>query len=260
MEPARKQRSNLSSKRIGTRTAMPTIGIQTLDRLRDDIISGSMPPGSMIQDAAIAAQLGISTIPLREALVQLAAEGLVELVPNRYRRVAPLSKRTLLELHTVFQILSTAAYTQGVEQITEEELAEFERVVKAQSKTIETENWLEYVKAGARANAIVYAASRNGELTRMLAQMTNIFARLSILVRPERDRLVNNKTHQLILAALKAGRKSRAVELFGKMSTSLYELISQLPDEGTTLPALKRSSIAPKRSAAKAGAASSRSR
>ena len=112
------------------------------------------------------------------------------------------------------------------------------------------------MKAGARANAIVYAASRNGELTRMLAQMTNIFARLSILVRPTKDRLANNKAHQQILAALKAGRKSRAVQLFATMSTSLYGLISQLPDEGTTLPTLKRSSVAPKRGVAKVRVAS----
>lgn len=241
---------------------MPTLGIQTVDRLRDEIINGSMPPGSMIRDASIAAQLGISTIPLREALVQLAAEGLVELVPNRYRRVAPLSKRTLLELHTVFLILSTAAYRMGVGNITADELHELERVIGDQSKTIATQNWTEYVKAGARATAIVYAASRNRELTRMLAQMTNIFARVSILVRPAKDRLANNKMQLQILAALKSGRKEKAVLLFGRISKSLYDLISQLPDEGTTLPALKRSSVVPKRSASKtakppkAGAAS----
>jgi DNA-binding GntR family transcriptional regulator len=249
MRPAPKQRSIQSSETKKERAAsMPTLGIQTVDRLRDEIINGSMAPGSMIRDASVAAQLGISTIPLREALVQLAAEGLVELVPNRYRRVAPLSKRTLLELHAVFLILSTAAYKMGVENITPDEIRELERAVKAQSETIATQDWIEYVKAGARANAVVYAASRNGELTRMLAQMTNIFARVSILVRPATDRLANNKTHQQILVALKSGRKGRAVQLFGKMSTSLYELISQLPDEGAMLPALERPAATRKRS------------
>jgi DNA-binding GntR family transcriptional regulator len=248
MRPAPKQRSNPSSTiRKESASGMPTLGIQTVDRLRDEIINGSMAPGSMIRDASVAAQLGISTIPLREALVQLAAEGLVELVPNRYRRVAPLSKRTLLELHAVFLILSTAAYRQGVENITAEEIRELEQAVKVQSQTIVARDWTEYVKAGARANAIIYAASRNSELTRMLAQMTNIFARVSILVRPTKDRLTNNKTHQQILVALKAGRKGRAVQLFGRMSKSLYELISQLPDEGATLPILEKSSAARKR-------------
>lgn len=213
---------------------MATLGIQTVDRLRDDIVSGKIPPGMLIRDADVAAQLGISTIPLREALVQLASEGLVEVVPHRYRRVTPLSRRHLLEMHAVFQVLAFAAYKQGVERLTADDLARMAREVAAQTRSIAKHDWLDYVKAGARANAIVYAASGNEYLARMLAQMSNVLARVSVLVRPREDRLINNRLHQQILAALKLGRRKRAIELFEKMIVSLYDLIAQLPEEAVT--------------------------
>jgi DNA-binding GntR family transcriptional regulator len=220
---------------------MPTLGVQTVDRLRDDIISGSLPPGAMIRDAAIAAKLGISTIPLREALVQLAAEGLVELVPNRYRRVAPLSKRKLLELHSVFQILSFAAYAQGVARLTPADIEHMERAVEAQSRAVAARDWVQYVKAGLRANAVVYAASGNHELERMLARLSNTFARVSILVRPAADRLANNKLQHRILDALRGGRRERAVELFRRMVSTLYDLVARLPDDApVAAPAVRQ--------------------
>jgi DNA-binding GntR family transcriptional regulator len=215
---------------------MPTLGVQTVDRLRDDII-GSLPPGAMIRDAAIAAQLGISTIPLREALVQLASEGLVELVPNRYRRVAPLSRRKLLELHSVFQILSFAAYAQGVARLTPADIGHMESAVAAQTRAVAARDWVEYVKAGLRANAIVYAASGNHELERMLARLSNTFARVSILVRPAADRRANNKLQHRILEALHAGRRERAVELFQRMVSTLYDLVARLPDDAPIVEA-----------------------
>lgn len=156
---------------------------------------------------------------------------MVEVVPHRYRRVTPLSRRNLLEMHAVFQVLAFAAYEQGVERLTDDDLARMAREVDAQTRSIAANDWLNYVKAGARANAVVYAASGNDYLTRTLAQMANVLARVSVLVRPREDRLVNNRLHQQILAALKLGRRKRAVELFEKMIVSLYDLIAQLPED-----------------------------
>ena len=55
--------------------------------LREEIVSGRLAPGTVVKDAELAESLGVSITPVREAIAQLAAEGLIDLSPNRTRRV-----------------------------------------------------------------------------------------------------------------------------------------------------------------------------
>ena len=63
---------------------------QALSQLRNGIVVGSLQPGSLHSEQTIAEKLGLSRTPIREALLQLANEGLVQFVPNRGVRVTPL--------------------------------------------------------------------------------------------------------------------------------------------------------------------------
>jgi DNA-binding GntR family transcriptional regulator len=69
--------------------------------LRDAILRGETPPGARLAEAELAARLGVSRTPVREALPRLAAEGLVEIVPNRGARVTTWSAA---ELQGVFDV------------------------------------------------------------------------------------------------------------------------------------------------------------
>lgn len=60
------------------------------DTLRDEILSLTLPPGETIDEAALADRLAMSRTPIREALVRLAADGLVSMLPNRSTIVAPI--------------------------------------------------------------------------------------------------------------------------------------------------------------------------
>src|SRR3981189_292005 len=62
---------------------------ETLTRLRDHIVEGNIADGGRVPERQLCEMLGISRTPLREALKVLAAEGLVELLPNRGARVRP---------------------------------------------------------------------------------------------------------------------------------------------------------------------------
>jgi DNA-binding GntR family transcriptional regulator len=76
---------------------------RTLDTLREDILRGALPAGARLGEVELAERLGVSRTPVREALSRLAAEGLVELVPNRGARVASW---TVDELEGVFALRS----------------------------------------------------------------------------------------------------------------------------------------------------------
>jgi len=64
-----------------------------------EIVSRRLLPGTVLKDAEVAARLGVSITPVREAIGQLAAEGLVDIAPNR-TRTSPTSPRDALELAT----------------------------------------------------------------------------------------------------------------------------------------------------------------
>ncbi|WP_245821230.1 GntR family transcriptional regulator [Geodermatophilus pulveris] len=76
---------------------------RALGTLRDMIMGGDLAPGARLGEVELADRLGVSRTPVREALSRLAAEGLVEITPNRGARVATW---TLAELEGVFELRS----------------------------------------------------------------------------------------------------------------------------------------------------------
>ncbi|MEV4597079.1 GntR family transcriptional regulator [Amycolatopsis sp. NPDC049253] len=72
-----------------------------MDALRELILKGEFPAGARLGEVELADRLGVSRTPVREALTRLAAEGLVEIVPNRGARV---SRWTVAELEGVFEL------------------------------------------------------------------------------------------------------------------------------------------------------------
>ena len=81
-------------------------------KIREAILLGVYPSGVKLRQEELAATLGCSVIPLREALHTLASEGLVEFVPNRGARVRPISSKELREMAEVRSALAA----QGIRQ------------------------------------------------------------------------------------------------------------------------------------------------
>jgi DNA-binding GntR family transcriptional regulator len=78
-----------------------TMSGQITTRIREKILTGAYPPGSPLLQDVIAAEFGVSKIPVREALVQLRAEGLVDVFAHRGFQVRPLSA---MEVDEVFRL------------------------------------------------------------------------------------------------------------------------------------------------------------
>jgi DNA-binding GntR family transcriptional regulator len=93
-------------------------------RLREMIIENELVPGQRVPERQLCDQLGISRTPLREALKVLAAEGLVELLPNRGASVAPL---TIGDLESTIEVMAPLEYMIGrlaAQRATDEQIAE----------------------------------------------------------------------------------------------------------------------------------------
>ena len=96
---------NLPATRIDRRP----LHAEVIDHLRDRIVQGELPPGGRLNERVLCEQLGISRTPLREAIKMLAAEGLVELLPNRGAIVTPLKAANIADTLAVMGALESVA-------------------------------------------------------------------------------------------------------------------------------------------------------
>jgi DNA-binding GntR family transcriptional regulator len=97
-------------------TLVRTMSAQVAARIREKILTGAYAPGSPLLQDSIAAELGVSKIPVREALVSLRAEGLVDLFAHRGFQVRPLSAAEVEEVLQLRLQLEPEAVATGARQ------------------------------------------------------------------------------------------------------------------------------------------------
>ena len=77
--------------------------------LRAQVLDGTLPAGTMVLEGELAAALGLSRTPVRQALVRLADEGLIELRPRHGMRVRPIAADDMREIYQVLTALEASA-------------------------------------------------------------------------------------------------------------------------------------------------------
>lgn len=112
----------MNARPADTSLAAPALYEQVAERLRARIFAHELAPGAWVDEQAIAAELGISRTPLREALKVLAAEGLVQLKPRRGCYVAALSEQDLDEIFPVMALLEGRCAQEATAKATEADL------------------------------------------------------------------------------------------------------------------------------------------
>jgi DNA-binding GntR family transcriptional regulator len=91
-------------------------------RLRDAIVDGSLAPGEQLRDGELAAWLGVSRTPVREALLRLADAGLVVARPGRSTTVSSLDLREVRDARDVVAAMHEVAVREAVRSLTEDDL------------------------------------------------------------------------------------------------------------------------------------------
>lgn len=97
---------------------------QVATRLRDMLVEGRIAPGSKLNERELAERLGVSRTPLREAIRALAAEGLVDLLPNRGAVAVQMDEETVRHTFEVLAGLEGLSGELAAQRITDAEVAE----------------------------------------------------------------------------------------------------------------------------------------
>lgn len=110
-------------------------------RLKDEIRTNRMPPGFQAPEPEIAQRLGMSRTPVREALIRLEAEGMVELIPRRGARVKPIYADDMREIYEILTSLEPdAAAALAMRNPTAAELAPLEQATTDMEQALAAEN------------------------------------------------------------------------------------------------------------------------
>jgi len=183
----------------------PTRTAAVVRQLRDEIVTGELSPGTLIKDAELAARLGVSITPVREAIAQLSVEGLIDIAPNRTRHVTKVTQKNALELIDVMTVLACAGFEWGVDNLTGTHIEMLRRRQSEFVDALAVGNVLAAGAAGSDFSSIVILAGGNRELQSMVDLV--VARTMRILAMTAESNLWNTwiEGHDAILALLEQG-------------------------------------------------------
>ena len=188
-----------------------TLASQAADQLRDAIVRGELSTERPLREEELCHKLGISRIPLREALRQLEGEGFIEIRPRRGAVVAALSTDDVMELADMCRVLERRAIELAVPKMTRDVLDHCATLVAELDRVDDPFEW-------ARLNwdfhAALYEPARRPRLVATAAHArANAERYLHVLLADRARRRRLNEEHRRILAACRGGNVKRASQL-----------------------------------------------
>jgi len=204
---------------------------QAFVSLREAIVSGSLAPGATLVIDDLAATFGLSTMPVREAVKRLVADGLVEELPRRAHRVATLTRRTALDVLEVMEALMVRAYELGAPRLDREGVGAMRAALDRAAAHAAARELIEVLAAIHAMHGIVYAATGNSEFERALSSIGPRFDRVLYLWYTESIVEVGDSYRHDLVAALERGEPDEAVEIMRQAWRRLRDVVSSRDDE-----------------------------
>lgn len=180
------------------------------ETIRRTILRGDLPGGARLIQADLAAQLGVSTTPIREALRDLAGAGLITLDRNRGGVVRELNWQEIEEIRQIQEQLRRLAVKLAVHGITDEHLREAEALADQMDEESDLARW---VDLNLRFHFLFYEATGGGRLTAILKgleEATTLYVAQAQRWHPEFRRKAN-EAHRTLVAAYRARDVEKAV-------------------------------------------------
>lgn len=195
------------------------------NRLREAITSGVLPPGTRLNQVELAERLGVSRMPVREALRRLEAEGLVILQPYRGAVVAGLSERELQEIYEMRIALEGLALRVALPQTGAATVEQMEDVLRRMDQEPDSDAWL---ALNAEFHDLLYAGADRPLLLEHIDSLRNKSDRFLRLFAAKRDRTAHaQEEHWAILGAYRDRDVDRACRLLQEHLQSTITSLSE---------------------------------
>jgi DNA-binding GntR family transcriptional regulator len=176
------------------------------EKIEERIVTGSLRPGMRLDEQELAAEFGVSRTPIREALIQLASAGLVDMRPRRGAVVSEIEPHRLCEMFDVMAELEAMCARLAARRITDEEITALRDAHQACETARDADNPDAYYWLNEQFHRQIYQASHNGFLAEQaiaLHRRLRPYRRLQLRVRNRMK--VSYAEHGSIVDAIIAG-------------------------------------------------------
>ncbi|MBL6945833.1 MAG: GntR family transcriptional regulator [Rhodospirillales bacterium] len=194
----------------------PSLTEDAYERLKAEILENRMAPGFQATEPDVAQKLGMSRTPVREALIRLQEEGLVEVIPRRGMRVLPLSPDDMREIYEVLCCVEAeAAVLLAARRPSAAEVAPLETTITDMEAALETNDLDAWAEADAKYHHTLAELCGNRRLAAIAKTHQNQAHRARIFTLRLRERPVGSTDdHRDQVAAILDGDVARVEKLF----------------------------------------------
>lgn len=213
----------------------PTRADKAYQAIKDEIRHNRMPPGLQVPEPELSQSLDVSRPTLREALVRLEAEGLVELIPRKGMRVLPLRAQDMQEIYELLTIIEPeiAARVAGLSP-SEEQLAPLEAATHDMKEALKAGDLEAWAEADDRFHLAILDLHGNGRLRDVVTGLADQVHRARMITLRLRELpLQSNDEHEEILQTLRDANPGEARKKFNlHRERAARELVGILEKSG----------------------------
>ena len=187
-----------------------TMREQIADRIRTDVLSGRLEVGSNLREEFLAKQYGVSRAPVRDALLQLTQEGLLEAKPNCGVRVGDAPDEKLQPL--IVQLrrkIESFALELAFDEFTDEDLAELDETVEGLHKACEAQDLAQVVHYDMALHRHIIEVAGSKELVLLWLP---VVSRMMLHCSRHNDMMESYREHAEIVRAIRAKDRAAAFE------------------------------------------------
>jgi DNA-binding GntR family transcriptional regulator len=185
--------------------------------LRGLIISGRLAPGELIDQQQTAETLGVSRMPLRQALLKLEADNLIDLRPHRQATVTQLSAHELEQIYAMREALETMLVRVATPNLTDADSHELSSLQKEMRTAVEAEELQRFVDLDRVFHRRIYAASAYERAVQETEHLRDASDRYGAVYASRQSRARESlEEHEAILAACEKGDSNAAARLIGE--------------------------------------------
>ena len=194
-----------------------------LDKLMEWIMSGKLSMGDKLNTEELASQLGVSRMPIREALSNLEKKGLAESIPYAGTRLITLTKEAVRQIYIARTALEPVAARYACEKITEEEIQNLEKI-QEEYKKIVSQDSIDAIEVYQQNRLYHFSIYKASQLDRVCSMIESLWDNLSFfklvygqkLLLKEESRRNMIAEHDSYLEALKNHDSELIYHLLGK--------------------------------------------
>ena len=173
------------------------------ERLKTEILNGELPPGFQAPEPDIASRLGMSRTPVREALIRLEADGLVDLVPRRGAKVLPVSRQDICEIYQILSALEALAAETACRKAQPGVLGELGEILDRSDEALADGNIEAWAVLDDRFHRLVAKASGNLRLeAEITAFLDQVYRANTVLLRLNKAPASNAADHRALCEAI----------------------------------------------------------